>query len=55
MATPGRPAPHPDLHDVPYNDKWELLKPILEHLFIHENKKVTEISKIMDADYRFLA
>lgn len=55
MEISSRPAPHPNLHQVPYDAKWELLKPILEHLFFHENKKVAEISRIMDADYQFLA
>ena len=55
MEASGRPTPPPNLHEVPYDDKWELLKPILEYLFIQENKKVTEIARTMDADYRFMA
>jgi hypothetical protein len=55
MDTSCRPAPPLNLHEVSHDQKWELLKPILEYLYIHKNKKIPEIDRIMRADYDFQA
>ncbi|KAL2072966.1 hypothetical protein VTL71DRAFT_10290 [Oculimacula yallundae] len=41
--------------DVPYAQRWEILKPILSRLYIDEKKGVKEIVNIMQAEYRFYA
>jgi hypothetical protein len=53
MDVSARPPPPSNLLDVRFDDRWELLKPILEHLFIREKKRFAEIVRIMKADYHF--
>ena len=31
------------LHGVPFDRKWELLKPTIERLYIHENHKLSDV------------
>ena len=33
------------LHGVPFDQKWELLKPTIERLYIHENHKLPDVIK----------
>ena len=47
--------PWPSFSDVPYNKRWELLKPYLEELYINERREVSEIVGIMKARHNFYA
>lgn len=35
----------PSLGGVPFNEQWELLKPIIERLYVQEKQKLPEILK----------
>ncbi len=35
----------PSLHSVPFDKKWGLLKPTIERLYIHENRKLPDVIK----------
>ena len=42
----------PLLDGVPYSEKWELLKPTIERLYIQEKQKLPDIVKAFK-DYGF--
>jgi hypothetical protein len=48
-------ASHPFRPDVSFDDKWELLKPDLERLWLNEKRKLPEIIQMMKAQYAFNA
>ncbi len=41
--------------NVPYAERWGLLKDVMARLYMDEKKKLKEIVEIMKADYRFYA
>ena len=41
------------LPDVPFNEKWEYLKPTIEHQYIDENLKLFEVISAVKAQYGF--
>ncbi|MCJ1314234.1 hypothetical protein MMC25_007914 [Agyrium rufum] len=41
--------------NVPYEERWELFKPVLDRLYNQENLKLSEIESTMKSDYRFNA
>jgi Clr5 domain len=45
----------PSYSDVPYDKRWELLKPYLEQLYIQEKRKLSEIVEIMKSRHMFYA
>jgi Clr5 domain len=45
----------PSYSDVPYNKRWELLKPYLEKLYIQEKRKLSDIVDIMKSQHKFYA
>jgi hypothetical protein len=45
----------PSYSDVPYNERWELLQPFMEQLYIQEKKKLHEIVDIMKIRHNFYA
>ena len=43
------------LHGVPFDQQWELLKPTIERLYIHENRKLPDVIKSIRDQYGFNA
>ena len=43
----------PSLLDVPFDEKWEPLKPTIEHLYIHKNWKLSDVIKKIKDQYDF--
>lgn len=41
--------------NVSFNQKWYFLKPVIEQLYVDENKAVGEVGAIMKRDYGFAA
>ncbi|KAI4126041.1 MAG: hypothetical protein LQ347_005128 [Umbilicaria vellea] len=41
------------LPDVPFHEKWELLKPIIERLYIDESQKLSDVVNAVKAQYGF--
>lgn len=41
--------------DVPFDQKWEILKPIIERLYVHEEHKLSELMQIMKDQHGFVA
>lgn len=33
----------PTLHGVPFDQKWELLKPTIERLYLHEKRELPDV------------
>ena len=40
---------------VPFDKKWEILKPTIERLYVHEEYKLPDIMQIMSDQYGFVA
>lgn len=40
---------------VPFDQKWEILKPTIERLYVHEEYKLSDIMQIMSDQYGFVA
>ena len=38
-----------------FDEKWDILKPILKQLWIDENKKLADLIDIMRVEYGFIA
>ena len=38
---------------VPFDQKWELLKPTIERLYIHENWKLSDVVKAIKDQHGF--
>lgn len=38
---------------VPFHERWEVLRPIIEQLYVQEKRRLLEVMKIMKADYAF--
>jgi hypothetical protein len=57
MAFPGPSGPYSSLSlsDVPYNQKWELLKPHIYRLYIDENRSLSDVISMMKRDFNFNA
>jgi Clr5 domain len=57
MALPGPSAPYSSLSlsDVPFNQKWELLKPHIHRLYITENRPLSEVISTMKKEFNFNA
>jgi Clr5 domain len=55
MAFPGPPGPYSSLSlsDVPYEQKWELLKPHIHRLYIEENRSLPEVISMMKREFSF--
>ncbi|KAH8787302.1 hypothetical protein BGZ57DRAFT_968841 [Hyaloscypha finlandica] len=45
----------PSFSDEPYSERWELLKPFLEQLYIVEKRKVHEVVDLMKSRHQFYA
>ena len=41
--------------DVPFDKKWDILKPAIKQLYIDQNKKLSEVREIVEAEYEFVA
>ena len=41
--------------DTPFDKKWDILKPVVKQLYIEENKRLTEVTEIVEAKYGFAA
>lgn len=41
------------LPDVPFYEKWELLKPTIERLYIDESRKLSDVISAVKAQYGF--
>lgn len=41
--------------NVPFNKKWDLLKPVIEQLYVDEDQPLAEVVAIMKRDYGFAA
>jgi hypothetical protein len=39
--------------DIPFQERWEYLKPIITQLYIDENKTLTDVAAIMNTDHGF--
>jgi hypothetical protein len=39
--------------DAPFTEKWELLKPYLERLYLDEKRKLPEVVQIIKTQYGF--
>lgn len=47
-------APFPVSHgDVPFQERWELLRPIITQLYVDEEKTLSEVVAIMKAEHGF--
>lgn len=53
METNFPQALSPSRLNVPFDQKWEVLKPIIERLYIHENRKLSDVIKIVKDEYKF--
>lgn len=40
---------------VPFDRKWEILKPTIERLYVHEEYKLPDLMQIMNDQYGFVA
>jgi hypothetical protein len=45
----------PTFSDVPYEKRWELLKPYMEQLYIQEKQKLPDLVAIMKTRHKFYA
>ncbi|PVH95956.1 hypothetical protein DM02DRAFT_689112 [Periconia macrospinosa] len=45
--------PIPNASSSSFEEKWEILKPTIEHLYLDERKKVADIARIMKENYGF--
>ena len=53
LLTMDRPVP---LNlDVPFDQKWEILKPTIERLYVHEEYKLSDLIQIMNDQHGFVA
>jgi hypothetical protein len=43
------------LSNVPYDKKWDFLKPHIKHLYIDEDRPITEVISLMKRDFDFNA
>ena len=43
----------PSLLGVPFAQKWELLKPTIERLYIHENRSLSDVIKAIKDQHGF--
>lgn len=41
--------------DTPFNKKWDLLKPVIEQLYVDEGQPLPEVVAIIKRDYGFAA
>lgn len=41
--------------NTPFNKKWDLLKPVIEQLYVDEDQKIGEVVTIIKRDYGFAA
>ena len=53
METSAAQSSPPSLHGVPFDQKWELLKPTIERLYIHENQTLPDVIKSLRDQYGF--
>ena len=45
---PGSTAPH-----VAFNQRWGLLRPVIERLYLDENRRLSEVIEIMKTEHGF--
>jgi hypothetical protein len=50
MAFPGPPGPPPS---VSLSEKWEFLKPHIKHLYIDEDRPLSEVITTMKRQFNF--
>ncbi len=41
--------------DLPFDQKWDVLKPVIKQLYIDRNRKLTEVIGMVNAEYGFVA
>lgn len=40
---------------TPFNKKWDLLKPVIEQLYVDEGQPLSDVATILKRDYGFAA
>ena len=60
MESSERPDNGDDIHvqlpaNTPFDKKWDILKPVIEVLYLNQNMALPEIVKRMKAEYGFAA
>ncbi|KAB2573169.1 hypothetical protein BFW01_g4969 [Lasiodiplodia theobromae] len=53
MDPPRPPVPPSGLSSLPVHERWESLKDIIEHQYINENRKVSDLAKYMKDHHNF--
>ena len=43
------------LPNVPYDQRWDHLRPVIEHLYVEEGRKLSDISTMIKHQYGFNA
>jgi len=50
----GSALPDPaSLHGVPLNKQWELLRPVIERLYLDENRPLSEVIEVLKTECGF--
>ena len=53
MASSFRPVSADAIAGVPFAEKWELLKPDIEQLYLKENMKLPQLQRVLRERYNF--
>jgi hypothetical protein len=53
MASTVHPLSADALSGVPFAERWELLKPIIEQLYLKENMKLAQLQQVLRERYNF--
>jgi hypothetical protein len=53
MASTDDPFSAEALSGVPFAEKWELLKPVIEQLYLKENMKLPQLRQVLRERYDF--
>ncbi len=40
---------------VPFDQKWEILKPTIERLYVHEECQLSDLMQVLNDQYGFVA
>ena len=52
MEGPALPDPA-TLHSAPFTKRWELLRPVIERLYLDENRPLSEVIEVMKTEHGF--
>jgi len=47
------PGPGPFFLDIPFNKRWEFLKPTIKRFYIDEDQKLPKVMQLMKEEYHF--